>query len=114
MHDELVVFMTLFILLAVLIFYYLKYRHTERMSIIENGVSEEQITFLLKTRRRASSGELINKFAVMIISIGFAILIGNNIQVQAQEAFIASLVFIFPGMGLLVSQKFFGPKADKA
>jgi Domain of unknown function (DUF6249) len=113
MDEAILIPITMFIATAIIMHQFLKTRHAERMSIIEKGLNEEQLSFLLKTKKRASSNEWSIKLGAILVGVGLAILIGNlAAPYDKVEEVVAGLIFIFPGIGLLLAYKFFGNKEE--
>lgn len=104
MGTEVFIPITLFAAIAFIIFYYLRYRYLERQSIIEKGLSGEDLKNMLgKPPRRESNGTNMAKWGIIAIAIGLAILIGT----QFEEEVTFGLIFLFPGIGLLIFYQFF-------
>lgn len=104
----------LFISIAIVVYQFIKTRHAERMSIIEKGVNEEQLSFLLRTKKRATSNEWSVKIGVISVGVGLAILIGNIAAPHGMvKEIVAGLIFLFPGIGLLLAYKFLGKSEEK-
>jgi hypothetical protein len=102
--SEVLIPITLFLAIAFVVFYYLRYRFQERQAIIEKGLSGEDLKILLGSRpRRETDGSASAKYGILAICLGLAILIGN----QFSEETVWGLVFLFPGIGLLVYHRFF-------
>ena len=55
---ELFIPIVLFISIAMVLYHFIKARHTERMAIIEKGISEEQLTFLNRTKKISYTGKI--------------------------------------------------------
>ena len=99
---------------AMVIYYIVKFRNSERLAIIEKGLSEEQLSYFMKAKRiRLLSNETTLKLSVLLIGIGLAILIGNFVPHDMQDAIIGGLVFVLPGIGLLWVYKHLGSKAGE-
>ncbi|KAA3618345.1 MAG: hypothetical protein D8M58_20815 [Calditrichaeota bacterium] len=113
MQEEIFIPLTLFVAMAVVIYQFIKTRHAERMSIIEKGLNEEQLSFLLRTKKRSTSNEWSVKLGALFVGVGLAILIGNiAAPYDLVEETVAGLIFLFPGIGLLLAYKFLDKKED--
>lgn len=87
---------------------YLKTRHKERMSLIEKGVSGEDLKYLLNLERQRKPRPVRSAmWGILLICVGLAILIGNLVSPEYQEEFTISFIFLFPGIGLLLYYRFF-------
>lgn len=113
MDEEILIPITLFIAIAVVLYHFLKSRHAERMSIIEKGLNEEQLSYLLRTKKSPSSSEWSLKLGAILIGVGLAVLIGTMAPYDIQDAVITGLIFLFPGIGLLLVYIFDNKKAKK-
>jgi len=111
---ELFIPIVLFISIAMVLYHFIKARHTERMAIIEKGISEEQLTFLNRTKKiSAGTSDWTAKIAVLLIGVGLAILIGNFFPYEMQREMITSFVFLFPGIGLLIIYRYLEKKSTE-
>ncbi len=102
MQEEILIPITLFVATAVILYHFIKNRHTERMAIIEKGVSDDQLAFLLPSRKKEGAGMLTLKIGAVLIGVGLAILIGAYVDPSVQDETIAGLIFLLPGIGLLL------------
>jgi multisubunit Na+/H+ antiporter MnhF subunit len=104
---EILIPIILFISMAVVLYHFIKSRHAERMAVISNSLSEEQLAFFKKAKVRSENYSLWTaKIAVLLIGVGLAILIGNLAPYQIQDEIILSLIFLLPGIGLLLVYRF--------
>ena len=91
----------MFVAIALVLYYYLKARHTERMAIIEKGVDQEQLNFLLKKNTDNGRNTGSFKLGAVLVGVGLALLASPLAPIRHEGPFIAGLVFIFPGIALL-------------
>jgi len=104
MESEVFIPIVLFIGITIILMYFLRYRYQERQSIIEKGMSGEDLKIFLGSRpKRESDGSAPAKYGILAICIGLAILIGT----QFDEETVWGLIFLLPGIGLLIYYRFF-------
>ena len=110
--GEFLIPITFFAAIAAVLYHFIKSRHTERMAIIEKGLSEEQLKYLLRHKR----GFLMNgwslKLGAFLIGIGLAVIIGSFVPSYMQDEITVGLIFMFPGIGLLLVYKFAEKEAE--
>ncbi len=100
---------TFFITTGFIIYYVLRTRNMERMKIIEQGVSGDDLKNLLgQTEKKPGDPITMAKWGIILISVGLAILIGAFVDSHIQEEITISLIFLFPGIGLLIYYRLFG------
>ena len=94
---------TFFISLAVLLYYFIQFRHAERMAIIDKGLEKEQLDFFMKQRTPSfrNTGMSI-KFAAILTGIGLAMLIALFFPESLHDQVLGGLIFLLPGLGLLL------------
>jgi len=102
MQEEILIPITLFVAVGVILYHFIKTRHSERMAIIEKGVNDEQMAYLLRTRKREGNNLLTLKIGAVLIGVGLAILGGAFVDPSIQDETIAGLIFLLPGIGLLL------------
>jgi len=91
-----------FLSVAGIIYHFMKARHAERIAIIEKGLSEEQLGYFKKAKsHNPNSSEWTAKFAVLLIGVGLAILVGNVFPYDIRDEIVLGLIFLLPGLGLL-------------
>lgn len=110
MSEEIFIPITLFIAVAVILYHFLKSRHAERMAIIDKGLNEDQLSYLLKTKKKASSNEWSVKIGAILIGVGLAVVVGSLAPYDLQEQMITGLIFLLPGIGLLLAYWFLDKK----
>ena len=110
MQEEIFIPITLFIAVAVILYHFLKSRHAERMAIIDKGLNEDQLSYLLKTKKKASSNEWSVKIGAILIGVGLAVVVGSLAPYDLQEQMITGLIFLLPGIGLLLAYWFLDKK----
>ncbi|MBB6328748.1 Na+/H+-dicarboxylate symporter [Algoriphagus iocasae] len=94
---NLIIFSTLF----GIIYMYLTSRNKERLALIEKGADAT----VFNTGKKFSFGEVILNIALLAIGIGCGVLVGAMLEQAglASEVAFTSSIFIFGGLGLLVS-----------
>lgn len=104
MEVELFVPIAFFASIAFILYYYFRYRYLERQALIEKGANVEELKDILKKYPRQHTYHTANmaKWGIIFIAIGLAILIGNYFS----DVVMLALIFIFPGIGLLLFYKF--------
>ncbi|MGD9897635.1 MAG: DUF6249 domain-containing protein [Calditrichaceae bacterium] len=107
MRAEILVPLTFFISVSVVIYQYFRNRHIEKMSIIEKGIGGDELKHLLGHYKKNSNNLNLVKIGIILIGIGLAILIGNFMPEDSNEQVTLSLIFLFPGLGLLIFYHFF-------
>ncbi|MCB0281156.1 MAG: hypothetical protein H6627_09760 [Calditrichae bacterium] len=113
MQEEILIPITLFIAVAIVLYNFLKSRHAERMAIIDKGLNEEQLSYLLRTKKAPASNEWSIKLGAILIGVGLAILLGTMAPYDMRDAVITGLIFLFPGIGLLLVYIFAGKKSEE-
>ena len=104
---EILIPLVFFISVAMVIYHIIKFRNAERMAIIEKGLSEEQLSFFTKSKKsKFLAGDWTIKLAVLLIGVGLAVTIGNLVPYDYQETTTVGLIFMFPGIGLLLVYKY--------
>lgn len=93
---------TFFVVTGVIIYYFFKARHEERMQVIEKGLQGEQLDYFLKTRQRDSNLLANIKYGLMLISIGLAIFLGTFAPSHQQEEITFGFIFLLPGISLII------------
>jgi len=83
------------------------------MAIIEKGVNEEQLNYLLKSKKGiASNISWSLKLGAVLVGVGLAVVIGSIVPYDMQEEITTGLVFMLPGIGLLLVYKFSDTKTE--
>jgi hypothetical protein len=109
--EEVLVPLTFFISLAAIIVIGVLVRHKERLTMMEKGLSADEIkAFRVRDIRRDPLASL--KWGLMFLLAGIAIMLGNFLHVQynVDEGVIVGLVCFFVGIGLVT---FYGVASKK-
>jgi len=97
--TEIIVPIGFFTAIAISLYFYLKTRHKERMTLIEKGIDLSQ--FYTKKK----NGNNILKYALLFIGFSLGLFIGFLLdmytKVQSEVAYF-SMIFLFGGISLLV------------
>ncbi len=100
--SEVFIPIVFFVTMGVVIYYMLRFRHTERMAVIERDISETQLKYLMTRATRGEGVPVMARIGVMAMGIGLALLIGNFLGGENNGQITAGLIFLFPGIGLWV------------
>ena len=104
MQEEILIPITMFLAIGVVLYHYVKTRHTERMAIIEKGLNDEQLRYF-KTRKRGIDSGWSIKLGSVLIGVGLAVVIGAMVPYDIQDSITVGLIFMLPGIGLLLVYK---------
>jgi len=86
-----------------LIYFYIQSRTKERMAIIEKSNSIDEVKLLFEPKKQSEPSIYRNvKWGILFISLGLAIVAGVFLEPYFSRGIIFGLVFLFPGIGLLV------------
>lgn len=107
MLAEILIPLTFIIAVSFVIYQYFRNRHVEKMSLIEKGIGGDELKHLLGHYKKKPNNLNLVKIGIILIGIGLAILIGNFIPEDSNEQVTLSLVFLFPGIGLMIFYHFF-------
>jgi hypothetical protein len=102
-ESELLVPIVMFIAAGAVLITYISAKHRERMSMIEKGMSSEDIKALYtRDVRRSPLGSL--KWGILFVMAGLAVLVGNLLHslYYVDEGVIVGMVCLFVGAGLVV------------
>ncbi len=105
--SEVFIPITFFITTGIVVYYMLRFRHSERMAVIEKDISETQLQFLMTRPARRDGVPLMARIGVMAIGIGLALLISSFWGGENAEQLTAGMVFLFPGIGLWLLYVFY-------
>ena len=110
-ESELIIPVVLFIAIAAVLITYISARHRERMSMIDKGMTSEDIKALY-TREVHRSPLNSLKWGILFVMAGLAVLVGNYLHAQyyVDEGVIIGMICLFVGIGLVV---FYGLAAKK-
>ncbi len=111
MEEEILIPIVFFASVSFVLYYYFRYRYLERQTIIEKGMTADELKDLLKKHPKERTGNGINtaKWGILLIAVGLAILIGT----QFSDEVMLALIFMFPGIGLLLYYNFIYKKITK-
>jgi hypothetical protein len=113
MDFELFIPISLFAASAIVAWKYINERSRQRLAIIEKGVGGDDLKWLLgKSAREVKTDRGLLKWAFIAIGIGIAILLGSLVDDIVQEETTAGLIFILPGIGLILYYMIFGKKSQ--
>jgi len=101
--EETLVPITMFMSTAAVFIIWLITRHRERTSMIEKGLTSDEIKAMY--HREVKRNPLASlKWGILFLLAGVAILLGNYLHVQfnVDEGAIIGLVMLFVGVGLLI------------
>jgi len=113
MQEEILIPITMFAAIAIVLYQFIKSRHSERMTIIEKGLNEEQLSYLLKSKKgMASNTNWSLKLGAVLVGVGLAVIIGAIVPYDLQEEITTGLIFMLPGVGLLLVYKYSDNKTE--
>lgn len=114
--ETIAVFIPFVLILSVfyITYTYLTFRAKERMALIEKVQNPEDLN-LLFTKPKSSEPSLFRsaKWGILFIGFGLALVIGFILQPYLGEEIILGLVFLFPGLGLLLYYSIFKDRYPK-
>ena len=90
----------MFISMAVIAVYFILARLKERKSLIESGLSGDDLKVFLSQRKKKNNPYTIATLAIIAMGIGLALLIGSFVEGSMQEQLTFGMVLLFPGIGL--------------
>lgn len=106
MNEDVFAFLipiTLFVVSGIVLIKFIALRHAQRMAIIEKGVSGEELKLLLgRVKGQFISADSMLKWGIIAIGIGMAIIAGTQVDPQIQDEITGGLIFLLPGIGLLI------------
>lgn len=107
MQGEFFIPITFFAAIAVVLYGFIKSRHTERMAIIEKGLNDEQLSYLVRNKRKTEYSSIWSlKLGAVLIGIGLAVIIGSIVPYDIQDEITTGLIFMLPGIALLLVYMF--------
>jgi len=111
MNPEFLIPLGFFATIFGIIYLYLTTRNRERMALIEKGADAS----LFNTGRSLRAGQLLVSLALLAIGIGVGVLTGAMLEQAGLDEDVAypASVFIFAGLGLLISYYLNKRNADK-
>ncbi len=84
----------------VILYYFIKFRHHERMAIIEKGLDSEQLAYFHQKNGPGQGMGFSVKLAAVLIGTGLAILISLLFAADIRDNILAGLLFLLPGINL--------------
>ncbi len=102
--SEVYIPIVLFICIAAVIVLHVASRHRERLTMIEKGLSAEDIKTLFAREERKNNSLGVLKWGILAIFVGAAVLLGNYLDslYQVRDGMIIGLVTLFAGLGLVL------------
>ena len=91
-----------FVISGIVVFYYIRARHEERMVILEKGADKEQLEYLFRETKREHNPLNVVKYGLILASIGLAIMSGTIIDHPNDDEMIAAFMFLLPGISLIL------------
>jgi len=112
MDEEVFIPITMFVAIGVVLYQFIKARHAERMSIIDKGLNEEQLSYLLKSKKAITNSTWSLKLGAVLVGVGLAVIIGSLVPYDIQDEITTGLIFMLPGVGLLLVYKYADNKTE--
>jgi hypothetical protein len=102
--SEVYIPIVLFISAAAVVIMAIASRHRERLTMIEKGISSEDIKAMFARGQYRSNPLNSLKWGILAISVGLATLIGNYLDAQygVRDGIVIGLIIFFAGLGLVV------------
>jgi len=102
--NEVYIPIVLFISAAAVIIMNIASRHRERLTMIEKGLSAEDIKTLFSREQRRDNSLGVLKWGILAIFVGAAVLVGNYLDsvYGLKDGIIVGLVTLSGGLGLVV------------
>jgi hypothetical protein len=111
--SEYLIPITLFLAVAAVIIMHIVSRHRERITMIEKGLSSEDIKALYAREQKNRANPMgVLKWGILFIFVGAAVLLGTLLGVwyHLDDGIMVGLITLFGGMGLVL---FYGIAAKK-
>jgi nitrate/nitrite transporter NarK len=111
-NNEVLIPIVLFISAAAVLIMQIASRHKERLTMIEKGMSSEDIKAMFARGQYRSNPLNTLKWGILGVFVGMATLLGNYLD-QAygvRDGIIIGMVILFAGIGLVI---FYGIAAKK-
>ena len=111
MHDffEAIIPITLFVSILLALFFFLKFRNSERLALIESGVDSGIF------KRKPFYFPWL-KFGLLLAGIGLGILIGSFLQAilpMVEDTGIVFSMFLFGGLAMVIAAKVDKPQTEE-
>jgi len=102
--SEVYIPIVLFICIAAVIIMHVASRHRERLTMIEKGLSAEDIKTLFARQEKQNNSLGVLKWGILAIFVGGAILLGNYLNdiYRLSDGIIIGMVTLFAGVGLVL------------
>jgi hypothetical protein len=102
--SEVYIPIVLFISAAAVVIMHIASRHRERITMIEKGMSSEDIRAIFARGEYRSNPLGTLKWGILAVFVGLATLIGNYLDVQygVRDGIVIGLIILFAGIGLVV------------
>jgi len=102
--NEVYIPIVLFISAAAVVIMHIASRHRERLTMIEKGLSAEDIKSLFAREQRRDNSLGVLKWGILAIFVGAAVLIGNYLDSMygLRDGIIIGLITLSGGLGLVV------------
>ena len=102
--SEVYIPIVLFISVAAVFIMHIASRHRERLTMIEKGMSSEDIKAMFARGQYRSDPLNTLKWGILAVFVGLATLIGNYLDIQygVRDGIIIGLMILFAGIGLVV------------
>jgi hypothetical protein len=102
--SEVYIPIVLFISVAAVIIMHLASRHRERLTMIEKGMSSDDIKALFARGEYRTNPLGVLKWGILFLFVGMATLLGNYLDAtyNVRDGVMIGLITLFAGIGLVV------------
>jgi nitrate/nitrite transporter NarK len=102
--SEVYIPIVFFLSVAAVVIMHLASRHRERLTMIEKGLSAEDIKALYSREHQRYNPLGVLKWGMLAIFVGAALLLGNYLDAVygVKDGIVAGLVTLFAGVGLVL------------
>lgn len=113
-RSEFYIPIVFFVMTAAVLITMIASRHRERITMIEKGMSSEDIKALFTRGQFRTNPLTVLKWGLLLVFVGLGILLGNYLDAAygVRDGVMVGLVALFGGIGLTVFYGFAAKKGD--